>query len=48
MYRQGLCFIEMGTDTDLESARVFLDDLIARYPASPEADKAKRKLEILE
>jgi tol-pal system protein YbgF len=48
MYRQGLCFIEMGTDNDLESARVFLDDLIARYPASPEADKAKRKLEILE
>jgi tol-pal system protein YbgF len=48
MYRQGLCFIEMGSAGDLESARVFLDDLIARYPASPEAEKAKRKLEILE
>jgi len=48
MYRQGLCFIEMGTDSDLEAARVFLDDLIARYPDSPEAEKAKRKLEILE
>ncbi len=48
MYRQGLSFIEMGTESDLESARVFLDDLIARFPGTPEAEKAKRKLEILD
>ena len=48
MFRQGLAFIELGTDSDLEAARIFLDDLIEKYPDSPEAEKAMRKIEILE
>lgn len=48
MLRQGLCFIDMGSESDLQSARVFLDDLIEQFPDSPEAEKARRKLEILE
>jgi len=48
MFRQGLAFIELGTESDLEAARIFLDDLIEKYPDSPEAEKAKRKIEILE
>ena len=48
MLNQGLAFIELGTDKDLSAARVFLDDLIERFPDSPEAAKAQRKLQILE
>ena len=48
MLSQGLCFIDMGTGSDLEAARVFLDDLIEQFPDSPEAERARRKLEILE
>jgi len=48
MLSQGLAFIELGSDSDMQAARVFLDDLIELYPDTPEADKAKRKLEILE
>lgn len=48
MLRQGLCFIDMGSESDLQAARVFLDDLIEQFPDSPEAEKARRKLEILE
>jgi len=47
MLSQGLAFIELGSESDMQAARVFLDDLIELYPGSPEADKAKRKLEIL-
>ena len=48
MLRQGLAFIELGADSDLEAARIFLDDLIARYPDSPEAERARKKVKILE
>ncbi len=48
MYRQGMAFVELGTDSDLDAARVFLDDLIEKYPDSPEAERARRKIEILE
>lgn len=48
MLSQGLAFIELGSESDMQAARVFLDDLIELYPDAPEADKAKRKLEILE
>jgi tol-pal system protein YbgF len=48
MLSQGLAFIELGGESDLGAARVFLDDLIERYPDSPEAAKARRKIQILE
>ncbi len=48
MLQQGLAFIELGTDSDLEAARIFLDDLIARFPDSPEAERARKKVQILE
>ena len=48
MLSQGLAFIELGSDSDMQAARVFLDDLIELFPDSAEADKAKRKLQILE
>jgi len=48
MLSQGLAFIELGTESDLQAARVFLDDLIEIYPRSPEADRARRKIQSLE
>ncbi len=48
MLQQGLAFIELGTESDLEAARVFLDDLVDRFPDSPEAARARKKIEILE
>ena len=48
MLSQGLAFIELGTESDLQAARVFLDDLIEVYPDSPEAERARRKIQILE
>jgi tol-pal system protein YbgF len=48
MYRQGMAFIELGTESDLDAARIFLDDLIEKFPDSAEAERARRKIEILE
>jgi len=48
MLSQGLAFIELGSESDLGAARVFLDDLIEKFPDTPEADKARRKIQILE
>lgn len=48
MLSQGLAFIELGTESDLQAARVFLDDLIELYPDSAEAERARRKIQILE
>ncbi len=48
MLSQGLAFIELGSESDLQAARVFLDDLIELYPDSPEAERARRKIQILE
>ncbi len=48
MLSQGLAFIELGSESDLQAARVFLDDLIELYPDSAEAERARRKIQILE
>ena len=48
MLSQGLAFIELGSESDLQAARVFLDDLIELYPDSAEAERARRKTQILE
>jgi tol-pal system protein YbgF len=48
MLQQGLAFIELGSASDLDAARVFLDDLVDRYPDSPEAERARKKIQILE
>jgi tol-pal system protein YbgF len=44
MFKQGLAFAEMGT---LSESTVFLSDVVRLYPKSPEAEKARQKLEQL-
>lgn len=47
MWMQGLSFVELGTNNDLVAARLFLSELVAAYPDSEEAKKARKKLEQL-
>lgn len=44
LLKQGFAFAELGDKID---ARLILQDLVSRYPQSPEADKAKQKLRTL-
>lgn len=44
LYKQALSFIEIG---DKKSGRVILEQLVEKYPKSPEAEKAKSKLQEL-
>lgn len=44
LLKQGFSFAELGDKID---ARLILQDLISRYPQSPEADKAKQRLKAL-
>ena len=48
MFMQALAFEELGTDEDLEAAKVFFGELVRLYPSSDDADRAKRKLEALD
>lgn len=47
MWMQGLAFVELGTNNDLAAARLFLSELVAAWPKSPEAARARKKLEQL-
>ena len=47
MFMQGLSFEELGTQEDLEAARVFYEELVRLYPDAPDAERAKVKLEVL-
>ncbi len=47
MFMQALAFEELGTEEDLEAARVFFGELVRLYPNSDDADRSKRKLEAL-
>ena len=44
MFKQGLAYAEMGT---LSESTVFFSDVVRLYPKSPEAEKARQKLEQL-
>ncbi len=44
MLRQGLSFIQMGGRDQKDAARLFFEDLIDRFPKSPEAAKAREEL----
>ena len=44
LYKQALSFIEIG---DKKSGKVILEQLVEKYPKSPEAEKAKSKLQEL-
>ncbi len=43
-YKIGVCFQELGMK---DEARTFLDEVVAKFPASPEAKKAKTRLKTL-
>ncbi len=47
MFMQALSFEELGTDDDIEAAKVFFSELIRLYPKSDDAERAARKLEAL-
>jgi len=47
MFMQALAFEELGTDDDIEAAKVFFSELIRLYPKSDDAERAARKLEAL-
>lgn len=47
MFMQGLSFEELGAKEDLEAARVFYAELVRLYPDAPDAERAKRRLEVL-
>jgi TolA-binding protein len=48
MFVQGRAFEELGTKQDLEAAALFFDELVRIYPASPEAERARQRLEHLD
>jgi TolA-binding protein len=45
IFMQGLAFLELGTKDDIDAARLFFEEVVAEYPKSPEAERARRKLE---
>jgi|GEM_PF-1766374 len=47
MFMQALSFEELGTDEDIEAAKVFFAELVRIYPKSDDAKRAARKLEAL-
>jgi len=47
MYQQGLCFERLGTPQDRDAARLFWEELVRLYPASPSADRARDGLKEL-
>lgn len=44
MYMQGMSFQRLGTKEDIEAARIFYGDVVANWPKSSWAEKAKKKL----
>ncbi len=47
MFMQGMAFEQLGTDEDLDAAKVFYGELRRLYPKSDEASKAKVRLDAL-
>lgn len=47
VFMQALSFEELGSEDDVEAAKVFFGELIRLYPDAPDADRARRKLEAL-
>ena len=48
MFMQGRAFEELGTKQDLEAAALFFDELVRLYPAAADAERARRRLEVLD
>ena len=44
MYMQGMSFQRLGTKEDIDAARIFYGDVVANWPKSSWAEKAKKKL----
>jgi tol-pal system protein YbgF len=48
MFMQGMAFQALGTEEDIDAAKVFFSELVRLYPERPEAERAQARLEGLD